>query len=92
MNNPHSSGAGQSVAAPFSVAALAEVATKAVYTHGFGFRAVLGPHEKDGRCYVNFCWDDNTLVRAIFRVSPEEAPSDTTDRQPSPREVTNDSI
>lgn len=48
---------------------LAEVATKAVYTHGFGFREVVGPAvTRDGRCYVNLCWDDDTMVRAVFWV------------------------
>lgn len=59
---------------PFSLIALAEVATKAVYTHGFGFRGVVGPDESNGRVYVNFAWDDDRLVHAIFFVSPGEEP------------------
>lgn len=59
----------------FDLLNLAEVATKAVYTHGFGFREVVGPSKRDGKVYVNFAWDDDRLVRAIFFVSPDEAPS-----------------
>ena len=59
----------------FDLLKLAEVATKAVYTHGFGFREVVGPSERDGKVYVNFAWDDDRLVRAIFFVSPGEEPS-----------------
>lgn len=58
----------------FDVGALAEVATKAIYTHGFGFRAVYGPSLQDGKYYVNFAWNDDSLVRAIFWISPREEP------------------
>ena len=51
-----------------------EVATKAAYTHGFGFREVVGPYETDGKVHANFAWDDDRLVRAIFFMSPDEEP------------------
>jgi hypothetical protein len=65
----------KSEARPFRLIDLAEVATKAIYTHGFGFREVVGPTQpREGKVYVNLCWDDDTLVRAAFWIDPEEAP------------------
>lgn len=76
---------------PFSLVDVAEVATKAIYTHGYGFREVVGPARHRNSVYVNLCWDDDTLVRAIFTLHPDETPDHladgTTERPAEPREA-----